>query len=300
MFTHRLDLVAHALRMEFAVVSHQLTETNVRLAALGWQEARSQLIAPRQALLRLSAGDVALNRLDVSVDLDGVEEGIWSVTELEAQGVRVLNRASALLACHDKLLTARLLRAAGVPHPRTRRLKSAESARGLSYPVVAKPRFGSWGRDVGLCTDRRALDRYIAEMESRPWWNVGGIVQELVPPLGVDLRVIIAAGEVVGAASRTAPSGEWRTNVAVGGTPEPALPPPDARALALDATRALGIDFAGVDLLPLGDGWVVLEVNGAVDVRPLYSLDVDVYEAALAALQRGGVTTSARLGARRP
>jgi glutathione synthase/RimK-type ligase-like ATP-grasp enzyme len=114
-----------------------------------------------------------------------------------------------------------------------------------------------------------------------------GIVQELVPPLGIDLRVIVAAGEVVGAASRTALSGEWRTNVAIGGTPEPALPPTDAQALALAATRAVGIDFAGVDLLPVDDRWVVLEVNGAVDVRPLYSLDLDVHEAALLALQRG-------------
>jgi RimK family alpha-L-glutamate ligase len=300
MFTHRGSPVPQAPRMEFAVVAHQLTETNVRLAALGWRGARSQLIDPRQALLRLNPGDVALNRLDVSQDLDGVEEGIWSVTQLEAQGVHVLNRASALLACHDKLLTARLLRNAGVPHPRTRRLKSAESARGLSYPVVAKPRFGSWGRDVELCTDRRALDRYIAEMEQRPWWAVGGVVQELVPPLGIDLRVIVAAGEVVGAASRTAHPGEWRTNVAVGGTPEPALPPPDARALALAATRAVGMDLAGVDLLPVDDGWVVLEVNGAVDVRPLYSLSYDVYEAALEALQRGTVTTRVRSGATRP
>jgi RimK family alpha-L-glutamate ligase len=300
MFTHRSSSLPHAPRMEFALVAHQLTETNVRLAALGWEGARSQLIEPRHALLRLKAGDVALNRLDVSVDLDGVEDGIWSVTQLEAQGVHVLNRASALLSCHDKLLTARLLRMAGVPHPRTRRLKSSESARGLTYPVVAKPRFGSWGRDAELCPDRHALDRYIAEMESRAWWSTGGVVQELVPTLGIDLRVIVAAGEVVGAASRTAPPGEWRTNVAVGATPERALPPADASALALAATRAVGIDFAGVDLLPLGDGWIVVEVNGAVDVRPLYSLDRDVYEAALDALQRGTVTSRVRSGATHP
>jgi glutathione synthase/RimK-type ligase-like ATP-grasp enzyme len=159
--------------MEFAVLAHQLTETNVRLAALGWSGARSQLVSPRHALLRLAAGDVALNRLDVSRDLDGVEEGIWSVTQLEAQGVRVINRPPALLACHDKLLTARLLRAEGIAHPRTRRLESAASADCLTYPVVAKPRFGSWGRDVELCPDRRALERYITEMKTRPWWTIG-------------------------------------------------------------------------------------------------------------------------------
>jgi RimK family alpha-L-glutamate ligase len=272
--------------MKFVVVAHQLTETNVALAARGWRGARSYLLPPRNALLRLGAGDVALNRLDVTHDLDSVEEGIWSVTQLEAQGVRVFNRPPALLSCHDKLLTARLLRAAGVAHPRSRRLENARSADGLAYPVVAKPRFGSWGRDVELCPDPIALQRYVTTMESRDWWTIGGIVQELVRPLGIDLRVIVAGGSVVGAASRTAAPGEWRTNVAVGGTVSSATPPPDACELALAATSALGIDFAGVDLLPVGDGWIVLEVNGAVDVRPAYSFEVDVYTAVLRSLQK--------------
>lgn len=279
-------MIAHRQAMEFAVVAHRPTETNDALATRGWDGARSALLTPRQALLRLGGGDVALNRLDVSTDLDGVEEGIWSITQLEAQGVCVLNRSPALLACHDKLLAARILAAHGVPHPRTRRLESASSADGLRYPVVAKPRFGSWGRDVELCCDREALARYVTEMAPRPWWSTGGVVQELVPPLGVDLRVVVAAGDVVGAATRTAAPGEWRTNVAIGGTPTRAVPPKDACDLAIEATRALGIDFAGVDLLPLGDGWVVLEVNGAVDLRPLYSLKGDVYTAVLRSLRR--------------
>jgi len=272
--------------MQFAVVAHQLTETNVALAARGWPGARTHLIPPRRALLELGAGDIALNRLDVSDELDSVEEGIWSVTQLEAQGVRVFNRPPALLSCHDKLLTARLLRAAGVPHPRTQRLESVQSAEELRYPVVAKPRFGSWGRDVALCSDPRALDRYVSTMERRNWWTIGGVVQELVRPLGIDLRVVVAGGRVVGAASRTAAPGEWRTNVAAGGTASRALPPADACELALAATAALGIDFAGVDLLPLGDGWIVLEVNGAVDIRPVYSLEVDVYAAVLRSLHK--------------
>jgi len=286
LFTHEDQTVTHRLAMEFAVIAHRLTETNHALAMRGWNGARSRLLTPRQALLRLSAGDIALNRLDVSTDLDGVEEGIWSITQLEAQGVRVLNRPPALLACHDKLLAARILDSHGIPHPRTRRLESPSSADGLHYPVVVKPRFGSWGRDVELCCDRQALDRYVTEMNERPWWSIGGIVQELVPPLGIDLRVVVAAGDVVGAATRTAAPGEWRTNVAIGGTPTAAVPPKDACKLAIEAARALGIDFAGIDLLQLGDDWIVLELNGAVDVRRLYSFDTDVHAAALLSLQK--------------
>jgi glutathione synthase/RimK-type ligase-like ATP-grasp enzyme len=56
--------------------------------------------------------------------------------------------------------------------------------------------------------------------------------------------------------------------------------------LAIAATRVLGIDLAGVDLLPDGEGWVVLEVNGAVEVRDHYTLGTDLFGAALESLER--------------
>lgn len=280
-------LVPHAHRVEFVVLAHQSTETNLALAERGWPEARSRLLSPRDALLQLRSGDLALNRLDVSPQLDGVEEGLWIVNQLQAQGVRVLNRPPALLTAHDKLITARLLHAAGVPHPRTRRLHTGTSVNGLTLPLVAKPRFGSWGRDVELCSDARALDDYIRRMQRRNWWRAGGVVQELVPPRSSDLRVIVAAGEVVGAAVRLAAPGEWRTNVALGARSIATSPPTDACELAIAATRAVGIDLAGVDLLRDKDGWVVLEVNGAVDMRAHYGLGSDVYAAALDCLARG-------------
>ncbi len=286
MFTHGPRAVTHPHTVDFGVIAHRASETNLGLAAAGWRGAPGKLLTPREALLRLQAGDVALNRLDVSPDLDGVEEGIWMVTQLEAQGVRVLNRPPALLASHDKLLTGRLLTTAGVPHPRTRRLVSVESADDLRYPVVAKPRFGSWGRDVELCCDRDALVRYLALVDDRPWWDAGGIVQELVPPQSSDLRVIVSGGSVVGAASRTPAAGEWRTNVALGGTSRRTVPPQEATDLALRATRSVGIDLAGVDLVPSDDGYVVLEVNGAVETKPYYSLNGDLFTTALRSLER--------------
>lgn len=271
--------------MEFAVVAHRVTETNFALTRRGWKGARSRLLSPRDALLGLGPGDVALNRLDVTEGLDGVEDGLWIISQLEAQGVRVFNRPAALLAAHDKLITARLLRAAGIPHPCTRRLHETQSLHGFSFPAVAKPRFGSWGRDVELCPDRRSLLDYVSRMEQRPWWRAGGIVQELVPPQASDLRVIVSAHEVVGAAVRVAAPGEWRTNVALGGRSVATTPPPEACELAVEATRALGIDLAGVDLLREDGGLVVLEVNGAVDMKTYYSLGRDVFAAALERLE---------------
>jgi RimK family alpha-L-glutamate ligase len=267
--------------VEFAVLAHQSTETNLALAERGWPGAHSRLLSPKEALLQLRPGDIALNRLDVSPQLDGVEEGLWIVNQLQAQGVRVLNRPPGLLATHDKLITARLLRKAGIPHPRTRRLHGSTTLNGFTLPVVAKPRFGSWGRDVDLCSDADALADYVRRMQRRDWWRTGGIVQELVPPRSSDLRIIVSSGAVAGAAVRLAAPDEWRTNVALGGRSIATSPPLDACELAIAATRALGIDLAGVDLLRDDESWVVLEVNGAVDMKAHYALSADVYAAVL-------------------
>jgi RimK family alpha-L-glutamate ligase len=274
----------HRFGMRFALVAHRLSETNIELVARGWPGAESALLDPQSALHRLRSGDVALNRLDVLSSLNGVEDGLWIVGQLEAHGVRVLNSASALLSAHDKLLTARLLRSAGVPHPRTMRLTQTHDASALRYPVVAKPRFGSWGLEVELCADEESLGRYLAASFGKPWGRAGAVVQELIEAAGYDLRVIVSGGRAVGCAVRRPRPGEWRANVALGATVEPAFAEPAACELAVTAARILGLDLAGVDLLPVADGHVVVEVNGAVEFRPLYAQGTDVFGDAMAAL----------------
>jgi [lysine-biosynthesis-protein LysW]--L-2-aminoadipate ligase len=98
--------------------------------------------------------------------------------------------------------------------------------------------------------------------------------------------LIVAGGEVVGGGERVAAAGDWRTNVSLGGTLRPADLPPDARSLAVAAAAAVEADLVGVDLLPLGgEGYAVLELNGAVDFDERYSLDGgDVFVEAARAL----------------
>ena len=107
-----------------------------------------------------------------------------------------------------------------------------------------------------------------------------------MPPTGVDLRVVVASGIVVGAVARAARPGEWRANVALGARRRPVDPPAEACALALRAVEAAGLDLAGVDLLARpGGGHLVLEVNGAVDFTPEYGLGgEDPFSLAAAAL----------------
>jgi glutathione synthase/RimK-type ligase-like ATP-grasp enzyme len=141
---------------------------------------------------------------------------------------------------------------------------------------------------VTLCRTQIELDNELDRLRFRGWFREHGVIaQELVPPQGWDLRIIVAGGRVVGAARRQAAPGEWRTNVALGGDTEPAEPPPLARALALSAAAALGADLVGVDLLPTENGFLVVEVNGAVDFRAMYALGGgNVFETVVAELLR--------------
>ena len=275
--------------MRFVVVAHTCSETNEALAAaaraLG---VPATVLPPRDALRLLGPGDVALGRLDVREGLDGIESGSVELERLAASGVRVLNPPSALAAAHDKLLTARVLRLSGVPHPHSWLIAEGLPSAAPELPLVVKPRFGSWGRDVTLCRTQAQLDEQLERMRFRDWFREHGVLaQELVPPLGWDLRLVVAGGEIVGAARRFAAPGEWRTNVSLGGHSEPAVPPPSARTLALAAAAAIGADLVGVDLLPTSTGYFVSELNGAVDFRPQYSFDgANVFDQAVLELLR--------------
>jgi [lysine-biosynthesis-protein LysW]--L-2-aminoadipate ligase len=266
------------------------TLTNRALArALEAAGARAMLLPVEDVARRACLHDAVLARVDVAATLDGTEPGLSEVAALEGRGVAVLNRADALVAAHDKLLTARCLAGRDVPHPRSVHVDGAGADVPLHGPVVVKPRFGSWGRDVHLCRSRAELRTCLETLARRPWFRVhGALVQELVPPTGEDLRVLVADGEVAGAIRRVAAPGEWRTNVALGGRRVAACPPAEAEAVALAAARAVGGDLVGVDLLPAPGGWVVLELNGCVDFTAEYALtrDADVFAAVARRLVR--------------
>jgi len=262
------------------------TETNDGLSdALRRRGVEAWVAEPRAVDAFARQGDIVLARLDVRRTLDGVEEGLDHLERLERRAIRVLNRPAALLRCHDKLQTALRLGRLGLPHPATVHLDHGAPLPRLEFPVVVKPRFGSWGSDVFRCTGAVGLAHCLHRLRKRPWFRRHGVLlQEVVPPTGVDLRIVVAGGRVVGAIERVAAPGQWRTNVALGGSRRPAVPAPHARRLALAAAAAVEGDLVGVDLLPLPDGGhVILEVNGAVDFTSDYSpAGRDVFDAAAA------------------
>lgn len=285
--------------MRLALIAGRSTPTGRALSQALIDGAAWEELTPHDALGVLRPGDGALGRLDVSPALDGIDDGLWALGALAARGVHVLNDPGALLATHDKLLTSRILRRHGLPHPATTHARDGRTAPPFAgVPVVVKPRFGSWGKAVFRCDDSTALAETLAAVRHEEWFaRHGAIVQALIAPQGYDLRILVAAGRVAGAVYRIAPPGEWRTNVSLGAVRRPVDDPPrEAVALALEAARAVGTSLVGVDLLPTRDGsWTIVELNGAVEFTSDYSTWFDVFAEVALLLQDEVVDRRARL-----
>ncbi len=181
---------------------------------------------------------------------------------LEATGALVVNRLDPLLAAQDKFRTSWLLRLAGVATPRAAVAQSAEDAEValcVLGEAVAKPLAGSLGEGV----ERLSADASgRARVRERVQRDGAVYLQCYVPHPGRDLRVFVVGGRSRAAIVRHAPTGEWRTNVAQGGRAEPVMLGPALAATAEAAASALGLDYAGVDLVAGAEGATVLEVNG--------------------------------------
>jgi RimK family alpha-L-glutamate ligase len=135
----------------------------------------------------------------------------------------------------------------------------------LDGDVVVKPIFGSEGRGIARVSDPDTAYRVFRALELGRYVYY---LQEFVPHGCHDVRVFVIGQEVVAAMTRRSES--WKTNVAQGARATALTPGDELREMALRATRALGADYAGVDIMPLPDGgYTVVEVNGIPGWRGL-------------------------------
>lgn len=189
---------------------------------------------------------------------------------LEKKGILVLNPARSLELCVDKFLTTALLGEAGLPVPPTMVCQHADAAMDafhqLGGDVVVKPLFGSEGRGMVRITDLEIAWRTFHTLE-----RIQSVIylQQFIHHPGWDLRIFILGQKMLAAMRRIA-TGDWRTNVAQGGTGEKVMPSPQAVDLAIQSVATLGVLVAGVDLMVDPEGkWYVIEVNAVPGWRAL-------------------------------
>ena len=199
---------------------------------------------------------------------DRLEEVVFRMDvlgRLAARGIRVINSPRALESAIDKYLSLARLSAAGLPVPRTLVVQDiagvADAWAALGGNCVVKPLFGSRGRGLHRLDSPAALTAWLDRPETRQRPHAVVYLQEFIHHGGWDARLFVLGSDVC-AMRRRAMAGEWRTNVARGGCPEPFAPPQSWIDIALQAAATLETEIAGVDLVSAADGSpVILEVN---------------------------------------
>ncbi|RZN37036.1 MAG: RimK family alpha-L-glutamate ligase [Methanophagales archaeon ANME-1-THS] len=177
--------------------------------------------------------------------------------------IPVMNSPTAIQNAANKFFSFYLFKRAHLPIPRT--VITSESDVALKAIkefdcVLAKPIFGSQGKGI----IKLELSQPDLEQKLRELLNERGVLylQEFVPNPGRDIRVFVVGEEALGAIFRVALSDSIVSNLSQGGTPVKCELTGELEELAIRVTKAIGADFAGVDLLEGEEGLVVLEVNG--------------------------------------
>lgn len=113
--------------------------------------------------------------------------------------------------------------------------------------AIRKEDVGSLGQQVYLAQTKE---------EAKALLNRVGNKRVLFQPYlfyrkGSDLRLYVVGDKVIGAIERENPS-DFRSNIENGGSAKKAIQSEKACKIAINASKALGCDFSGVDLLYVG------------------------------------------------
>jgi len=211
---------------------------------------------------RVSDLDVVLPRIGASI----TEHGLAVVNQLNMMGVPLVNRSQPIARSRDKLRSLQLLSRAGVDIPKTVMASDpSQIHRALEIvggpPAVLKVVKGTQGIGVIL-----AETEQVALTVLETFWNLGMniLVQEFIEESeGRDVRALVVGDRVVTAMRRQASIGEFRSNVHRGGTGMVVELEDSYRRAALEATRVMRLQVAGVDMLESKTGPKVVEINSS-------------------------------------
>jgi RimK family alpha-L-glutamate ligase len=207
--------------------------------------------------------DAVLARIIPAGSLEQIIFRVDALHWLERHGVTVMNPPRAIERSVDKFYTDALLSEAGIRTPPTIVCETIDAAmdavRELGE-VVIKPIFGSMGHGLVRVGDPDTAWRVLRALDQV---RTVFYVQQIIPHGGRDIRAFVVGGRVIGAIERTARGDDWRSNVSRGASARAMSLTADWTDLAVRAASVIGADYAGVDLLPAGDGSAyVLEING--------------------------------------
>lgn len=196
--------------------------------------------------------------------------GTAVVRQFEMMRVFSLNDSIAISRARDKLRALQLLSRKGIGMPATGFASSPNDIDDLikiagEPPLVIKLLEGTQGIGVVLAETKQAAESVI---ESFMGLKANIMVQEFIAESsGEDLRCFVVGDKVIAAMKRKAKPGEFRSNLHRGGTANSVELTPEEARTAIKATKILGLNIAGVDIIRSKRGPLVLEVNSSPGLK---------------------------------
>ena len=198
------------------------------------------------------------------------DKDIYLAQRLEEQGLRLFNTAKAVELCDNKILMYQALAKKGVRIPRT--FIAPKTFEGLNYskrdfvnnvikeiglPMVIKEAYGSFGEQVYLAKSLEEVNKIIDQIGYKDF-----LMQEYIASSkGRDIRINVVGNKAIVSMLRENKN-DFRSNISNGGTGSKFEPKPEYLELAVKASKALGLDFAGVDVMfGPDDEPIICEVN---------------------------------------
>lgn len=208
------------------------------------------------------------------------DKDTYLARSLELAGFPVFNSARAIALCDSKAKTYLVLKE---NHIRT--LKTIispitfesigytedqfvqEAGESLGWPMVIKEEYGSMGMQVYLANNLREAKSIIQKLSFKRF-----LMQEyLACSSGSDFRVNVVNQKVICSIHRFSVNGDFRSNLTLGGKMEPYQADQETADLALSACAAMGLDYAGVDIMKDEEGHpVITEVNSNPHFKTTY------------------------------
>lgn len=184
--------------------------------------------------------------------------------QLDREGMVIVNSPDALQLAESKFLTSFILQEKGFRVPESLIVQELEEAIAFldeHEDIVAKPLYGFQG--YGVIRVKRSEKNAKRDIEQLLDEFKCVCLQRFIPNPGRDIRAFVVGDEVVASIYRLAQVGDWKTNVRAGATPIRCDLSAEQRDIPVAASRALGLDYTGVDLIEGPDDIYILEVNGA-------------------------------------
>ena len=216
--------------------------------------------------ISLEVGQKIQNKPDFAIFWD---KDIYLAERLEKEGVRLFNSSKAILLCDNKILMYQELANKSIRIPRT--FVAPKTFEGLNYskrdflnnvikeigfPIVAKEAYGSFGEQVYLANDIDSLNKIVDQIGYKDF-----LMQEYIASSkGKDIRINVVGNKAIVSMLREN-ANDFRSNISSGGHGSKYEPAPEYLDLAVKAAQALGLVFAGVDVLFGEEGPIICEVN---------------------------------------